>query len=491
MQKLRSSFAYAAADSYISVAMQLISTVVLSRILTPAEIGVYAVAAVFAALASNFRDFGIAEYLIQAPSLTAERIRAAFTVNIGASWLVAALIFGGAGLAGDFYRSEAITAVMHVQALNFLLIPFGAINMAGFRRDLNFKPIFMAGVASNIVTLTVSVACAWRGMGPMSLAWSSLAGVAVTVLISLLYRPADYPRWPGLKGLPEVLHFGGFASGIYFVGQLGKGAPEMIIGKAQDLTAAAVFSRANGLVQIFHQLVMRALMPVCLPYFARSVREEQSVVRGYLVGVAYVTVIGWPFLGFLALNAFPAIRLVYGDQWLASVPLARVLCLAAAIELVHHLAKEAMVSSGHVKLGSRLQLFLQAAQILGLLLVIPFGLAGAAWGVLAASTLGLGLSQWHMHAAARLSIAALWQSCRISLWVTLIALAPATTLAFTVQVGESNFARHLIVATLFTAPAWLLGLRLTHHPLWTELSYLAGQALAAIGRRVRPSPPAA
>ena len=47
----------------LGVALQLLSTMVLSRVLTPAEVGTFAVATVFAALASNFRDFGVAEYL--------------------------------------------------------------------------------------------------------------------------------------------------------------------------------------------------------------------------------------------------------------------------------------------------------------------------------------------------------------------------------------------------------------------------------------------
>ena len=127
-------------------------------------------ATVFAALAANFRDFGIAEYLIQVGELTEQRIRAAFAVNIMTSWLMAIAIFAGAGPAGDFYKSSTITDVMRVQALSFILIPFGAINMAWFRRELDFKPQFFSGVVSGVVGLGISVGLAWRGFGAMSLA---------------------------------------------------------------------------------------------------------------------------------------------------------------------------------------------------------------------------------------------------------------------------------------------------------------------------------
>ena len=62
---VRRSLAYSAADSYLSVLLQLAGTVIIARLLTPTETGVFAVAAVFAALAGTFRDFGVAEYMIQ------------------------------------------------------------------------------------------------------------------------------------------------------------------------------------------------------------------------------------------------------------------------------------------------------------------------------------------------------------------------------------------------------------------------------------------
>src|SRR5438105_6844154 len=215
---IRRSLAYSAAGSYVSLVLQILSTVIISRVLTPEETGVFAVAAVFAGLASTFRDFGVAEYLIQEEDLNAERIRAALAVNIIISWSMAVLLFLGAPLAASFYRTPGIADVMRVQAFNFVLIPFGAVTMAYFRRELNFRPIFMAGLLGNTTAFVVSVACAVRGMGYMSLAWSSLAGVAVTVGVSVWFRPADFPRWPGLAGVGRVVQFGKHATGIYLFG---------------------------------------------------------------------------------------------------------------------------------------------------------------------------------------------------------------------------------------------------------------------------------
>jgi O-antigen/teichoic acid export membrane protein len=305
---VRKSLGISALDSYLTIVLQIASTVILARILTPEQIGIFAVAAVFAALASNFRDFGVAEYLIQEKELTPDTIRAALTVNIAVSWLMALLLFCAAPWAAEFYRTEGVKEVMRLQAINFLLIPFGAVTMAWFRREMNFKPILLTRVVGNSVSFVVVVAMACR--------------------------PAGFPRWPGTRGVAKVLHFGKYATGIYFFGQLGKGAPEMIIGRAQDMASVGMFSRAQALVEIFNQLVVRAVMPVHLPFFANAVRETGSPKPGLLQAMALLTAVGWPFLAFMGIAAFAAVRLMYGTQWLDSVPLARILCAAAAVELV-------------------------------------------------------------------------------------------------------------------------------------------------------------
>src|SRR3954471_18229382 len=135
----------------------------------------------------------------------------------------------------------------------------------------------------------------------MSVAWSSLAGAIGTVAGAAGYLLADLALFPRPKGLAEVIHFGKFAGGVYVFGQLGRGAPEMIIGRARDMVEVAFFSRASGLVEIFKRTFWRAVLPVCLPYFAHGRREQGSVVNGYLTSAALLTAIVWPLLCFMAI----------------------------------------------------------------------------------------------------------------------------------------------------------------------------------------------
>lgn len=487
MTTVRRSLAYSVADSYLSVVMQLVATMVIARLLTPAETGVFAVAAVFAALASTFRDFGVAEYLIQEQTLTPDKIRSALTANIVTSWTMALLMFLGSETAAEFYRHPGIADVMRVQSANFLLIPFGAVTMAYFRREMDFRPIFLAGLAANVTNLCVATSCALAGLGYMSLAWASLAGTAVTVFISVLFRPADFPRWPGLAEIRSVVRFGKHASGIYLFGQAGRSAPEIIIGRALDMASVAYFSRANGLIEIFNRTVLRAVMPVCMPYFAKSNRDEGNIAPGYLTAMSYITAIGWPFFVFLGIVAYGAVRLIYGNQWITSVPLAQILCAAALIEIVHVLATEAIIAMGRVDRSNALQFGIQGTRILGLLAVIPFGLEGGCWGLLAASAFGAGFAQWMLHRTIGLGLVEVLAACRPSALIALVATAPVALLAWWQPVTEANYLYFLFGGGPLMGFCWLIAVRLFLPSLWAEIAAIAARVLpASLRRRLLP-----
>ncbi len=483
MTSVRKSLAFSALDSYLAMVLQIVSTVIIARILTPEQTGIYAVAAVFASLASTFRDFGVGEYLIQEADLTQDAIRAALTVNIGVSWAMAVLLFVAAPWAGEFYRAEGVRDVMRVQAINFLLIPFGAVTMAWFRREMNFKPILLASLLGNSISFAVVLTLALKGYGYMSLAWSSLAGVVVTVAVSIALRPASFPRWPGTRGVAKVVNFGKFASGIYIFGQLGKGAPEMIIGRAQNMAAVGMFSRAQGLVEIFNRLVVRAIMPVYLPYFAKAVRDTGSPKPGLMQAMAYLTAVGWPFLAFMGIAAFAAVRLMYGQQWLDSVPLARILCGVAALELVYVASKECMLSKGLARESNNLQVVTQLLRVAGLFAVFKFGLLGACWGLFAAATVGMVVSHAYLarHVGVRVDevLRSLWPSVQ----VTGITVAPLALWALFKPIDESNYLAVAALAGTSACVLWLASLKLTRHPLWPEIARIGIGIKGRLGRQ--------
>ena len=486
MTTVRRSFAYSLADNYLGVLLQLISTFVISRLLSPGEIGVFSVAAALSALASTFRDFGVAEYLIQAPKADDKRLRAALAVNLAVSWTVAALLLAVSVPAGDFYRSDGVATVLQVLSVNFLLIPFGAVTMACFRRELNYRPIFAINVASSVASFVVTIAAALAGLSYMAMAWGALAGIVVTIGVATLLRPAGMPWMPSLRGIGEVFHFGKFATGSYLVEQLGRSAPEAVIGRAVDLAAVAFFSRANGILEIFNRAVMRAVVQVCLPYFAQRERASGDAPADYARTAAYVTAVGWPFFLVAVPLAYPLIRTLYGPQWMASVILAQVLCVAAMVELPYTLASEMLVAKGRIDLSTRLQMLTQGIRIAAILAFVPFGLLAVCWALAAVALVNSSIAAWYLRKVIGLQSMTLIRSCVSSAVVAVCCAAPVVMITVVMPATDANHLTTLALSLPAAAAAWLIAIALTRHPLWAEVRQLTRFATAWRGGRGEP-----
>ena len=96
---------------------------IVSRLLTPAEVGVFSVALALIALVHMLRDFGVTELIIQERNLTDDVVRTVFTVNVALAWVLAAVVFGFSGLIGEFYGDPGVARVARALSLVFVLMP--------------------------------------------------------------------------------------------------------------------------------------------------------------------------------------------------------------------------------------------------------------------------------------------------------------------------------------------------------------------------------
>ena len=471
----RRSLVFSFLDRYAALVMNIVSSMVIARLLTPAELGVFSVVMVLTALVSALRDLGAGQYLLQEKELTHARMSATWTVQVGMGWLMALVVLAAAYPVAHFYTEPAMLGVMAVLAMNFATNPVGAMSYAWLMRGMRFDILAGIRLASSTTGALVSVGLAWQGQGAISLAFGSLAATLVNALAGVRYRPAGLGWGLGFAELRRVLGFGSKVSGTSLLDTLANGAPELFLGKLQGVQAAGLYSRGNGLAFMFHRLVLDATCAVALPLFAKAKREQGSGVAPWLRALSYVTALGWTFFGSLALMAYPLTRLLYGDQWDAAVPVTRWICLALALGLPAALTPQLLVGTG---LAGRL---LKLTAVVLLVQVLCVGV-GAQWGLVQAA-MGFALAQvlaavvWlhGTHKELRFSRLALAATLMRSAGVAaLTVLVPAACVGvFGLQPAKPLLP--LLCALALGVPAFVLALRWLQHPLYAEVQSVAAR----------------
>lgn len=474
MSTTRVSLLFSFVEKYLLALLSLAGGMIISRLLTPTETGIYSVAAVLLGVAQVLRDFGLGQYLVQERELNQAKLRAVLGASFLFAWPLAALIAGlGAPLA-SCYREPALAPLLQLLSLNFLLLPFSSVILPMLRRQMRYGALCAINLSHGLCSVLVSVFLAWHGLGFMSMAWGSVAATSAALLVSLWLSPPEMPWLPARAGMREVIVFGAYATGGNLIDEAGAAAPDLVIGKMIGMDAVGIFNRALAVLAVFHKAVTNAVTPVVYPLYAEQVRGGADVRDAYLRTVSYMTAFAWPFFACVAVMALPILRLLYGEQWNAAAPLIRIMCFSSALYSMSSMSRYFLVAIGHGRAQARLDGMTVAIRIALLIATAPFGLAAVAWAVVGATAFRVTMT---MRCLSRLGGIGVGQvaaaSCKGLMLTAISVLAPAS--ALTLSPDSPAIAALAGVASVLL---WLAGIVLTRHPLIDEL-HLARRKLAA------------
>ncbi|AWN14290.1 lipopolysaccharide biosynthesis protein [Salinisphaera sp. LB1] len=466
---LRMAVVLSSLQQYTDLMVTFPSIMILSRLLTPAQIGVYSVAVTFVNLVHMLRDFGTSEYIVQADRLDTGKPQTAFTITWIIAWALAAALFFASPLIAAFFREPDLTQVLRILSITYLLLPIGSTTGSMLVRDLQFGIRYKINTSQLVVQNAVTIVLAWYGFGYFSPAWGAVAGMLTTVAGCLYWGRHYRIRGLGLAHWREVGDFGVKKTVGSIMNRLGDSAPDFVIGRMLGFSAVGMFSRGFGLVRLFRDNVSAAIGTVAYSALSQRHREGRSAAELYLRSITFITGLGWPFLGFASLMAFPIIRIFFGDQWDMAVPILRLLAIQVAISLVVMHYQDLLTAIGRVGTATAWVTIWQMLTVATLLIAASYGLVAIAAALIPTTVVLVGLV-----------VIGIARETGIGLRAYLHALAPSALLALTTLVpvagcrlvyppaADALWGPILCAGAAALAGAVIGGLW-TRHPLWLEI----------------------
>lgn len=483
MTSLRNSLFWSLGEKHLGQIIRLISAMILARLLTPKEIGIFSLCAALLAVASIFRDFGVSEYIIQEKNLTKEKLSGAYALTTMTAWLMALGLFFSRDIFASFYNEPALIDVLNILCINFVILPLASPGFALLNREMQFRNIFVVQFSSTIIHAVTAVVLAFLGFSYMSLAWASLAGIVIQTLLIMYYRPRDSLILPNPLQISHVWRFGIMFSSSRAIDSFNRNVHEFVIGRQFGMEALGIFSRALGLINLFWNNVTAAVTRVASPAFASTYRDsEEQLIILYRKAVAVFTVIAWPFFSFVALDSERIILLLFGDQWLAAAPLASILAISALISSVFSMAPNALIAMGHVKRRLQISLLIAPVHIIGIGIASMF----TTWTVAAvwifSWSVALMLYNYHLSVTLKFTYIDLIKSTLCSFKVTLITVI--TLVAISQLLGMTGLHDLLLLPLegCAAALAWFISVRLLKHPVQEEITNVYIQFRSAKGQ---------
>jgi len=475
---LRRSIVISASAKYAATGLGFISSVILARLLTPEDFGIYSIAASIALVGYLFRNFGVNQFIIQVETLNDEILRTAFSITLAISWTIAGLLAASSGWVGDFYGNPGIALVLLFLSLNFVLLPFGSVADSVLRRNLEFGKLAVINVASAFTGMSVAIISAWFGAEYLSIVWASNAATLVTIALNLYYRPPGLPWRPGLGALHEVSGFGLKVGLLDLVTNGGDSVTELIIGKSHGLHNLGMYSRAYGAFNLFEHAFIEGIRPVVLPFLSEAKRNRAALAPMYLQIVSFVSIFMAPFFVFLLISGMDVIRVLYGDQWDDAVPVLQVMCFAGLLLVPTIYFEQLLIAHSRPGLALRYQLAFQGSRIVVLLVLAGGELWLAALALVAGTAVKVLMTVRLAQRIFALQLTELLKTLTPSA-IASISLGAVLWLATSAMSDWEAALPRLLLSAVLAGLVWLAAVFATRHP--------AADEIRKIVRRLKPA----
>jgi lipopolysaccharide exporter len=338
------------------------STLILARLLIPADFGIVAMASLVVALVDTLLDLGVNSALVQNAHADRHDFDTAWTLRLGQAVLAALLIAQfGAPLAADYFNDGRVEDVLRVMAISMVIGGFENIGIVAFQKNMEFGRDFQFFFQRRIVGFTVTVTLAFWLRSYWAMVFGALIGRIAGVWFSYILH--DFrPRF-SLARLKQLWSFSQWILvrnlGTYGAQQLDK----LLVGRRSHAATLGTYSLADDISAMPTGELLAPLGRVLFPAFVQAAKDPVQLRKTFSLALGIQAMVAIPAGVGLALVAHTAVPLLLGAQWVSSIPIVQTLALMNVAVALTHSSHYLLLTLGKVKLQaifSWLQLLLLA-----------------------------------------------------------------------------------------------------------------------------------
>jgi len=296
-------------------AIQMIATVVLARLLTPADFGLVTMVTTFSLLLMNFGLNGFTEAILQREEINHALVSNLFWINVGAGLLIA-LGFSAAGsLLARFYGEPRVTLVTVGMSVTVFVNSTSVQHLALLKRAMRFSVVSVNDIVARAVSVLVSVVLGLAGWGY----WALVAGAVALPLVTSI-GAWSFCRWvPSLPrrtpGTASMVRFAMNTYGNFSVNYFARNMDNLLVGWRFNVQSLGFYKKAYDLFALSASQLVSPLTVVAVSALSRLKQDPIRYSRYFLSSLAVVAFVGMGAGGDLTLVGKDVIRLLLGPAW--------------------------------------------------------------------------------------------------------------------------------------------------------------------------------
>ena len=378
--------------------LQLGTTLVLARLLSPTDYGLQAMVLTLVNLCSLFQDAGLSSATVQRPTVTNDQISTIFWINVALGAFLTAAVASASPLLVSFYKDPRLLWITVASASIFFSNSLAIQHRSMLNRAMRYTANAKIEITGAVVGSMVAIVMAALGFGYWALICQNITlSVVQTIAAWLAMRwiPGK-PRWT--SEIRSMLRYGGTVTLNGFVVYISYNVEKILLGRYWGAAPLGLYGRAYQLSNLPVQQTTDSFTAVAFPTLSRLQGDPPRLVRAYLKAHSLVVSITVPAVIACALFANEIVRILLGTKWGGAVPIVRLLAPAMLVFALMNPMSWLLRATGLVDRSLKIAVFIAPVMVLAVLAGLRYGPNGVAIGYSTAMVvLFIPLIAWAKH----------------------------------------------------------------------------------------------
>lgn len=355
---------------------QIGSTMILARILSPADYGINAMAVVVTGFAGIFSSLGLSTATIQKKQITHEEVSNLFWINTVVGFSLSLIVAIISPLVAGFYQKPELTMVLLTLSLMFAIGGLTVQHTALLNRQMHFFRIALINVFSMIIGISVAIVMGVYGFGYWALVFNSIVNVtciAIFTWVACGWVPGLYRKSVSVK---PMIKFGADLVGFNIIHFFSRNFDKLLLGKLHGAYDLGLYSKSYQLLMMPITNLRDPVVRVAMPALSSLQDDPRQYKNYYLKCISLLAFVSMPLVSYLYAMSDQIILLVLGEQWIASSELFKILALASILQPVVGTNGMVMISTGRSRAYMYLGAFNSISMCMSFIIGAPWGAKG-------------------------------------------------------------------------------------------------------------------
>jgi|GEM_PF-3352326 len=345
----RSILKWNSINQLVNLGSKFVISVILQRILQPADFGIIANILVFASITEIFIDSGFQSSIIQAKEIPPKALSTIFYLNIGIGATCTILLYGSSHLIGTFYNSPLLTSVARLLSVIYLLQSFVLVQRAIMIKEHLFKVIAIVDISSNMLAGIIAVIMAVNGWN----VWSITAMYISQIFIAncLIWIKGGW--WPrlefDLQSIKGLWRYGSKVLAGGFLVFANNRIDLLMTGRFFSASQQGLYSRGKDYGTMPSGIIIGIISKSYFPIFSRLQDEAGQLKDNYFRALGAMSFIAGLLFPLLFLCSGDAVAMVLKEKWFGMIPVLQLFVILSCFQVFNSVNINFLAGTGRSK----------------------------------------------------------------------------------------------------------------------------------------------